>query len=225
MANMGASRLIVVDPQSPLNDETKQGAAHAQDVLRQAVHYTSLADFLLKEGDGLRIGLSGKDARLKKSDLLNEVLISLQEERSELWLNGQAKIYLMFGAEDDGLTAEEMELCHFICRLPTFGEITSLNLSHAVLLTTYLVQTALQKNLASETAPVQEIGAQPAFFPSKSIHEWLDTLGFDLSAPRINIEKILNRILLSRVPTNDELRILNTVLQQTVRKLKERSSN
>ena len=126
-------------------------------------------------------------------------------------------IYLIFGPEDDGLSAEEMELCHFVCRLPTFGDITSLNLSHAVLLASYIVRTELEKAQV-EVAIVAP--PKPTIDPRDMVHRWLEALGFDLSSPRINIEKMLNRILLSHSPSEEELRLLRTVLEQTIRKLK-----
>ena len=230
MANMGVDRLILIAP-PPVVEETKQGAAHAQSILRDAVVYESYADFIRTEGEGVRIALSGKDARLKVPDWLDETLERLVASgREHSFFDDGTPIYLMFGPEDDGLSAEEMELCHFVCRLPTFGEITSLNISHAVLLTCYMVQTSLGRRAGAAGAGgaasagasgsgAAGAGALPVQYPSAVISKWLTALGFDLSSPRINIEKTLNRIFLSSCPTPDELRTVESVLQQTVRKL------
>lgn len=233
IGNMGAGRLILVGREEPLTDEAKQGAAHAQDILAGATFYKNLAEFYAGERDGVRIALSGKDARLKAPDLLPELLESELAHEDHRLRDTDVPIYLFFGTEDDGLSAEEMELCHFICRLPTFTEINSLNLSHAVLLTLYIVRTALTKAhaltpasasaSAIDGAPSEEQSAADpgdAAYPQRLIQEWLGLLGFSLASPRINIEKTLNRILLGRAPTTEELRTLNNVLQQTVRKLK-----
>lgn len=218
MANMGLERLIVIGARGEIDVESKQGAAHAQDVLAGLVRYATLEDFERKEGEGVRIALSGKDARLQPSeDLVSRLKAALSEPEHRLH-SPSTRIYLMFGPEDDGLSAEEMEICHFVCRLPTFGTITSLNLSHAVLLSAYIVRTELE----AARAPIaidSKTPLQGVVDERDSVRRWLEALGFDLSSPRINIEKSLNRILMSRAPTPEELRILRTVLEQTVRKI------
>jgi len=216
IGNMGAGRLIIVGRKEPLTDEAKQGAAHAQEILANTTFYSTLENFYANEPDGVRIALSGKDARLKAPDLLPELLNRELARDDHRLRNPSVPVYLFFGTEDDGLSAEEMELCHFICRLPTFTEINSLNLSHAVLLTLYITRTAMSEAPKS----VAETEAGDVRYPQKLIQEWLELLGFSLASPRINIEKTLNRILLGRAPTTEELRTLNNVLQQTVRKLK-----
>jgi tRNA (cytidine32/uridine32-2'-O)-methyltransferase len=222
IGNMGAGRLILVGREEPLTDEAKQGAAHAQEILANATFYKNLAEFYAGERDGVRIALSGKDARLKAPDLLPELLESELAREDHRLHDTSVPVYLFFGTEDDGLSAEEMELCHFICRLPTFTEINSLNLSHAVLLTLYIVRTALTKARAGAPSGGSRFAADlgDVAYPQRLIQEWLELLGFSLASPRINIEKTLNRILLSRAPTTDDLRTLNNVLQQTVRKLR-----
>lgn len=225
MGNMDAARLVVVAPQCDLQDEaTKQGAAHAQSFLRDATVYTGLQEFLASEGDGIRIALSGRDGLLSP-DFLDHVLDRHLKDNDHPLRDQTVPIYLMFGPEDYGLSNEEMALCHHICRLPNFGEILSLNLSHAVLLALYVVQNALIK--AGVQADSRESGIKtpalaktPTYYPSDSIKNWLEALGFDLSAKRVSIEKTLNRILLSRSPSSEELRVIDSVLQQTIRKLR-----
>jgi len=211
MANMGVDDLVIVAPRADVAcEEAKQGAANAQTVLSSARVYPSLADFHAREGEGIRIALSGREGRL----------INSSDFGSKGGLFAVDKpLYLFFGPEDDGLANEETRLCHHVCRLPTFGPITSLNLSHAVLLTLYMVQ-AERRTKPEEYAPPSAAEVPvPTFYPSRTIHRWLEALGFDLSARRVNIETTLNRIFLSHHPEPEELRILDTVLQQTVRKL------
>jgi TrmH family RNA methyltransferase len=220
IGNMGAGRLIIVGREEPLTDEAKQGAAHAQEILASTTFYKTLAEFYSSERDGVRIALSGKDARLKVPDLLPELMQTELAREDHRLRNSDVPVYLFFGTEDDGLSAEEMELCHFVCRLPTFTEINSLNLSHAVLLALYIVRTALERTKPTALA---EPDTGDTTYPQRLVQEWLELLGFSLASPRINIEKTLNRILLGRAPTTEELRTLNNVLQQTVRKLKSKN--
>lgn len=225
MGNMRGARLIIVGAQCELNEEAKQGAAHAQEILRSATIYRDLHEFQSHEGEGVRIALSGRDGRLKRPDELEAVIDRSVADAEHSIHDLRYPLYLMFGAEDDGMTNEEMELCHHVCRLPIFGHINSLNLSHAVLLTLYIVQRAFRDdekraNPATEDTP-EVVKTERLYYPQQTIQRWLEALGFDLSARRVNIEKTLNRILLSRAPTPDELRIVDSVLQQTVRKLQK----
>lgn len=216
---MGLDRLIVVGARGELGVEAKQGAAHAQDVLAAAVIYPTLQEFIGTEGEGVRIALSGKDARLKQPDELTATLRTALSQPEHRLRSANERVYLIFGPEDDGLSAEEMELCHFVCRLPTFGTITSMNLSHAVMMASYITRTELAAvEVASDTSV--ESAVTPVSDPRDMVHRWLEALGFDLSSPRINIEKTLNRILMSHCPSEEELRLLRTVLEQTIRKLK-----
>ena len=230
IANFGLQGLVIVAPQTKIGHIAKQGAAHAQRILREARIYESMDQFYLSEGEGVRIALSGKDARLKRSDRIEETLSKITADPAHPIQSSLFPIYLFFGAEDDGLAADEMALCHYICKIPTYSEVTSLNLSHAVLLTSYLVRRELEKLAnskasmksampASTQSAEQVKGLQPAYFPHESIRRWLELLGFDLSAPRVNIEKTLKRILLAQAPTHEELHTLNSLLHQTIRKL------
>ncbi|MES2857225.1 MAG: TrmH family RNA methyltransferase [Bdellovibrionota bacterium] len=224
MANMGLSNLILIDAVSGSLDglgvEAKQGAAHAQEVLANAKFYVSDEEFFASEGEGIRIALSGKDARIKTPDDLGETLVRAFTDTEHRLRNTSDPIYLFFGAEDDGLTPEIMERCHFVCRLPTFTEVNSLNLSHAVLLASFIVRQSLEAAGVSDRLSIAET-PKPLDYPHSAIHQWLELLGFDLSSPRINIEKTLNRILLSRCPTSEELRVVENVIHQTVRKLRK----
>jgi tRNA/rRNA methyltransferase len=225
LANMGLERLILINPQcDPFSEEGRQGAANAQSVLRQAIIYDSQQHFLEQEGDGLRIALSGRDGRLRLPDELGPTLTKITADPTHRVHDAKVPIHLLFGPEDDGLANEEMELAHYICRLPTFGEVTSLNLSHAVLLTAYMVRSALLGAKPQGSTESPRIERRPAYYPSESIHRWLEALGFDLSAPRVNIEKTLNRIFLSHCSDETELRILDSVLHQTIRKLNDRDT-
>ena len=226
MANFGCDRLIIVESQTEITHEAKQGAAHAQRLLREATHYASLADFYASEGEGLRIAFSGKDARLKKSELVEDTLRLISSDPAHPVQSDAFPVYLFFGTESDGLSAEEMALCHHVCRIPTYSEVTSLNLSHAVLLVCFLVRRALENRVSLTTGPNQQENSlsarsidQPMSYPHATVHRWLELLGFDLSSPRVNIEKTLQRILLAQTPTADELRTLESLLHQTIRKL------
>ncbi len=223
LANMGGGDFICVAPQCELNDQAKEGAAGAQEALRKVKIYKGLEDLFIHEPEGIRIGLSARDLRSKSTEFLDERFRLLSARES---LNF-SRVYLFFGPEDDGLSHADLALFNHICRLPTFGEFTSLNLSHAVLLSSYLFGASFGR--ASSFAPndkslatTADENRRPHFFPQKTIHDWLEVLGFKLENRYVNAEKTLSRILLENEPTYEELKVLESILQQNIRKLREK---
>ena len=215
LLNMGGGDLICIAPQCELNENAKEGAAGAQEQLRKAKVYSTFEDFFAAEPDGLRIALSARDLRSKSSEFLDDRMKEIAARPSL----EHERIYLFFGPEDDGLSHSDLTLVHHVCRLPTFGEFTSLNLSHAVLLSTYLFSSSFagRENLPATAKQSSQ------FYPQKTIREWLEVLGFKLESRYVNAEKTLNRILLENEPSVDELRVLESILQQNIRKLKKSS--
>ena len=140
-------------------------------------------------------------------------------------------ISFVFGPEDDGLLSEELDDCNKIAYLPVSRENPSYNLSHAVLLTLYTFNF-LRSRSSNATADLnlnKKVPLRPDsemqtpnlsienFEQSKKlIDNWLETLGFDLSRPQ-NAARIIKRVLLENCPDVDEIRVLNSVLSQTIR--------
>ena len=108
IANMGASKLILIAPQCELSEEAHQGAACAQSILAMTKIYSSLENFYAHEGEGLRIAFSTRKSKIRQSENWQIQLQKLKIEFSEQVL--PSNIYLFFGSEDDGLTAEEIKL-------------------------------------------------------------------------------------------------------------------
>lgn len=237
LTNMGTGHLHVIGTPRPVEDlELRQGAAGAQEILNSTRWYSSLSHFHEHQGNGVRIALSARDSRLRDPELLPDTLNRISElQQVQKTPPNALPIYLYFGPEDDGLSFSDMELCHHVCKLPTFSEFTSLNLSHAVLLTCYLVR----QNFSSETLETyptsdrwkrepwtaeDDSEDRRVYYPHETIRLWLESIGFDLSATRMNVEKVFNRIVLASTPTHNELRILESVLRQNIRKLKKGAS-
>ncbi len=219
LTNMGGGDFICIAPQCELNDQAKEGAAGAQEMLRKVRVYSCFEDFFAKEPEGIRIALSARDLRSKSAEFL-DVRMGEIVARETLEFS---RIYLVFGPEDDGLSHSDLSLFHHVCRLPTYGEFTSLNISHAVLLACYIFSSHFS-NFQKPSLVVSEDRRRPQFFPQKSIHNWLEALGFKLENRYVNAEKTLCRILLENEPTYEELKVLEAVLQQNIRKLRLKDS-
>lgn len=212
---MGGGDFICIAPQCELNDQAKEGAAGAQEQLKKVKVYSNFEKFFGAEPEGLRIALSARDLRSNHAEFLDVRMKKLTTQTEARF----DRVYLFFGPEDDGLSHSDLGMVHHVCRLPTFGEFTSLNLSHAVLLSTYLFSSSFaDQTFATPTALKPQ--PKPSFFPQKTIHEWLEVLGFKLDSPYVNAEKTLSRILLENEPTTEELRVLEAIIQQSIRKIR-----
>jgi tRNA/rRNA methyltransferase len=233
MANMGGGRLITIDAKCEYNLEARQGAAGAQTHLVTRTTYDNWQDFFAEEKDGIRIAFSA----LEKPDTDEKGLEQrAREVIKHLNTNTNGKIetpiYLIFGAEDNGLSQVDVEYANFICQLPTHGNYPSLNLSHAVLLALYIFHNEAQTILKAKTdipqienkkdAAALEISTiEERFqFPEQALKEWLTILGFDIENRKRDVYKTLKRILLSNLTTARELLVFEAIVFQTVRKLK-----
>lgn len=214
MANMGGDRLILIDTRCELDSKAKQMAAGAQFALQSATHYASWKDFFNTEGHGLRIAMTRRTGRKRKVFPFDEKACELASH--EL---AQDNIYLIFGPEADGLDAEDLAYTNFSCHLPIEGEFSSLNLAQAVLLALYIGRQHF-KSGRPRTAPETD-AVQPFYFPDALIKEWLESMGFDVSARKASAYLTLRKLFLQNLPTEHELHVLESVLQQNIRKLKQ----
>jgi tRNA/rRNA methyltransferase len=143
MKNMGLSRLILVDGCSPLHENAYRLASGAEDILERAEESITLREVVSEMG--CVVGTTtrtGKERRpLLTPRALVEKLIPISLKNS---------IGLVFGSEKEGLTNEELSLCHLYVRIPSSGSFPSLNLAQAVMVLCYELSqssTRIQKNL------------------------------------------------------------------------------
>lgn len=227
MSNMGANQLHIIQPQCSINYDAQQMAANGQEGLLNRKEYDSWDSFIAENPTGIRIALTARDGRARQLHDLKSGLnfIAQLPETQRASLN---KLYLIFGPEDCGLSGEEIDQAHFACSLPTYGANWSLNLAQAVLLALFITRdtwggerTTLDGQVRPREVRLKEHLKVNNQLPEKVLRDWIETLGFDLSKRRINAYTVLRRILLHNVPSTKELRILEVILQQTLRKLKE----
>ena len=205
LANMGGGRLILVDPRCEIDAAAYALAAGAKELLDHALIYPSWEEFYAREGDGVRIALTRRAGRSRKVFPLKEKLTPPRAEH----------LYLVFGPERDGLSADDMAYVNHSCYLPTFGDHASLNLAQAVLLACYLAREGEPALVPEEPVPA----ARPFYFPDDLIKQWLSAMGFDVNARKRSAYLTLRRLFLQNQPTEHEVRVLESVLNQNIRKL------
>lgn len=209
MKNMGITDLAIVSPQQPLNwQEARTMACHADDVLKRHREFATLpealADCSLAAGTTARQGLyraHGKTAR---------------DWASQLWQAAKAnRVALVFGAEDSGLTNEEIACCTHVIRIPSSPEYPSLNLAHAVLICCY------ELFLASETvAPPQELSPEATIpMREKMFALWREALlniGFMKGDKADHMMMGLRRIFARAPLTEKDVRIMVGIARQVL---------
>ncbi len=130
MMNTGLSRLILVDPPIDRNGEALKLAAGAGAILAAAQTYDSLdkavADHHLVIGTSRHKGKQRKNMRSPRVQA--EIVVPLLAHN---------KAAVVFGNEVNGLTNQDLALCHELIAIPSAEAHPSLNLSHAVMIVAY----------------------------------------------------------------------------------------
>ncbi len=206
--NFGIEELLLVTPQCELNEEAKQGAAQGQTPLTNAKIYEDWESFHKEQPNGLRIAFSRRQGKRRASEPLNTLLENPIVDMDK-------PIYLIFGAEDHGLSSDDLELVHRMAYFDLPGELQSMNLSHSVLVA---VQSFFQK-FGTHQAPFQKESTKD---PEPFLKEWLEALNFDLeSQKRWNALTMLKQLVLKANPSEDEMHKLEMIVQHTLRKIKD----
>ena len=221
-ANMGASELILIDPKCRLGIKAKQGAAGAQELLKDRTVYKNWNEFYANESDGVRIAFSRRGGKKRKVFALDEALTKIKKIKNYK----DQTLYLIFGPEDNGLDIDDLAYVHYTCSLPIYGNFGSLNLAQAVLLATYIVRQKLPpKTMPQQLTAENEPSYMDYYFPDETIKEWLTSMGFDISARKSSAYLTLRKLFLMNHPTKHEYQVLEAILQQNIRKLKSKNSS
>ena len=184
MKNMGLNRLIVVDGSSPLHRDAYKLASGAEDILERAEEFPNLKEAISEMG--CVVGMTSRTGK-ERSPLLTpkdlvEQLIPISEKNS---------IGLVFGSEKEGLTNEELSLCHLYVRIPSADSFPSLNLAQAVMVLCYELfqsSTTIQK----ETDPLASSDHLERMF--EHMESTLVAIGFlDAKQPE-RIMRVLRKI-------------------------------
>lgn len=218
-ANMGANRLILISPKCELAaSKAKQAAAGAQEALAKVESFTTWEDFFKTDGGGLRLAFTRRGGKRRTLWPIKKLLKHFLDE-SPVTLN--QPIYLIFGPEDDGLSAEDIGYANHCVSLPTYGDFSSLNLAQAVLMGLYIARDFFEDSSHWDVIQYTPKFPRRAFyFPDETIREWLTTMGFSLDARKASAYLTLRKLLLQNRPTDIELHVLESILQQNIRKLR-----
>ncbi|WP_235042402.1 RNA methyltransferase [Vreelandella profundi] len=215
MHNMGLADLALVAPRCEvLTQDSISRASGADHLLHQArVHATleeAVADCTLAVGASAR------------SRTLPWPMLSPRELADRLPAECQpegARIALVFGREDSGLTNAELQRCHAHVHIPTNADFSSLNLAAAVQVMAYECRMAwLSQADAPSTAPAEaEELATHAEIEHYFEHLERTLIGIDFHDPAQPRQLMarLRRLYLRARPERMEINILRGILTAT----------
>jgi tRNA/rRNA methyltransferase len=211
MKNMGLSRLIVINGCSPLHPNAYKLASGAEDILERAEEFPTLREAISELG--CLIGMTSRGGRDRHPDLtpkaLAERLIPISQENS---------IGLAFGSEKEGLTNEELSLCHFYVRIPSMESFPSLNLAQAVMVICYEL---FQASKEIPKAPIQLAQAEQLEKMFEYMEKTLVQIGFlDSNHPK-RIMRALRRLFGRSQMDEREVQILQGIWSQIDHELRK----
>ncbi len=219
MANMGLGRLILVEPAAELGGVARGFGVGGWEVLDGAERVASLAaavaPFHRLVGTSSSRERPLAHARVLTPRELPPIIAADSPETSTA---------LIFGPEDNGLTRQELELCHLVVTVPCVAEHPTLNLAQGVLIVAYELR-------AAATRAASASGAQRPLPPPATVAEidgllaatsrLLHRLEFDHQHIHRGLLRDLRRLLARSEASSTETRILRRLVNRTLRRLGE----
>jgi len=215
MKNMGLSRLIVVNGCSPLHANAYKLASGGEDILERAEEFFTLGEAISEMG--VVVGFTSRGGRERRPDLTPEALT-----KKLISLSQKNVIGLAFGSEKEGLTNDELSLCHLCARIPSVESFPSLNLAQAVVVVCYEL---FQASMESPRRAAQLAQAEQLERMFEHMEKTLLRIGFlDSNNPK-GIMRVLRR-LLGRIQMDErEVRIFRGIWSQMDQHLEKRGAS
>ncbi|SEL53274.1 RNA methyltransferase [Halomonas daqiaonensis] len=216
MHNMGLADLALVAPRcEPLTADTVSRASGADHI----VHGAQTVETLEQAASDctLVVGASARSRTLPWPMITPRALADrLPTELA----SSEARVALVFGREDSGLSNAELQRCHAHVHIPTNPDFSSLNLAAAVQVLAYECRQAwlAQQEMPGEAdmAPAQPLASHQElenYF--EHLERTLVAIGFhDPATPRQLMAR-LRRFTLRARPERMELNILRGILTAT----------
>ena len=139
LKNFGFSKLCIVSPRDPWpNTKARMTSVGAFNVIKSAKIHNNVEDAVNKFDLIFATTARKRDVNKKHISIVNFIKILSKHKNSN--------IGIMFGPEASGLSNHDLSLSNFIIQIPTSSQLTSLNLSHAVIVICYEIYRSLNFN-------------------------------------------------------------------------------
>jgi tRNA/rRNA methyltransferase/tRNA (cytidine32/uridine32-2'-O)-methyltransferase len=206
---MNMNQLRLVTPKHFPHADATARASGADDVLKHASVHDTLQDAIAD--CQIVLGASARDRTISWPSFT-------ARESAEKWVNApqKANIALVFGRENSGLKNHELDLCHFLLRIPCNQEYSSLNLAAAVQVVCYELFIASGQELVSEIGdqgedPLASAEQMEGFY--QHLQQTIADIGFLQPERSKSIMRRLRRIFNRTQLDTKELDILRGILR------------
>lgn len=218
MKNMGLHDLCLVSPKCFPHPDADARASGATDLLEQATVVESL-DEAIADCE-LVFGTSARERHIPWPLVNPRELAAIAAP-----LKGKARVAILFGREDRGLTNEELQRCHHHVHIPAVDTFSSLNIAAAVQVITYELRMA---EVAEQQAARPQWGTEwdieladqrEVELMFEHLERTLVKIEFlDPDNPRQLMPR-LRRLFQRAVPDKVEINVLRGILKAMERKL------
>lgn len=213
MANMGLSKLILVEPCPELGGTARAFGVGAHPVLEAAVRCQSLAEALAPFH--FIVGTTSERDRVPRQTLEPRALADQIATQP-----ADARTALVFGSEVSGLTTDELALCNRIVSIPTSTVHPTLNLAQAVLVLAYELYVASAPPYSPPAADKPATAGEIEGLFSQAV-PLLEEIGFARDDTFSSTLRDL-RQLVGRSPiTSREVKILRGICRRAGRRLNQ----
>jgi len=206
LKNFGFSNLNIVSPRDSWpNTKARMTSVGAYNIIQKAKVYKNISDAVKKFDLVFASTARRRDVNKKHISIINFIKLLSKYKKS--------KIGIMFGPEASGLSNQDLSLSNFIIQIPTSKKLTSLNLSHAVIIICYEIYRSLNFSEFRKEKALSKLASKNSIkILIKFLERSLDNKKFFKPFEKkksmiLNINNIFGRMKLS----DKEMRILFSI--------------
>ena len=214
LKNFGFSNLNIISPRDGWpNTKARMTSVGAYNIIKSAKIYNNVSDAVKKFDLIFATTARKRDINKKHISIIN--FIKLLSKHKKL------NIGIMFGPEASGLSNYDLSLSNFIIKIPTSSKLTSLNLSHAVIVVCYEIYRSLNFTKFKKEKILSKLASKSTI---KNLIRFLEKILDDKkffkplekkSSMILNINNIFGRLELS----DKEIRILFSIFGSLIKKV------
>ncbi|RLA08574.1 MAG: hypothetical protein DRQ51_01995 [Gammaproteobacteria bacterium] len=208
MKTMAIENLILVQPNKPLSPIAIARSSGAKRILENAKIYDNINDALTDKKY-----IFGTTARNR---YFNQKILSPQDSGKKIIKYSMQDLSsaIIFGNERTGLSNEDVQKCHYLIKIPTTDNFSSLNLASAVQIISYEIYKQYlktQKNNRKIDKKIIEIADYSKL--TKMIEHLQNTLkSLNFYSPQITQK--LQRYFLQNPPTDEIINIFRGIFKK-----------
>ena len=214
LKNFGFSNLNIISPRDGWpNTKARMTSVGAYNIIKSAKIYNNVTDVVKKFDLIFATTARTRDINKKHISIIN--FIKLLSKHKKL------NIGIMFGPEASGLSNYDLSLSNFIIKIPTSSKLTSLNLSHAVIVVCYEIYRSSNFTKFKKEKMLTKLASKSSI---KNLIKFLEKILDDKkffkplekkSSMILNINNIFGRLELS----DKEIRILFSIFGSLIKKV------